>query len=237
MEGNGWRDRADLRFGVAIRDGEEDWTGIMSSHPELGTVELPFDRWTGGGIQASGDLCIRLGASFILPALDMAAEGGVGKGEAAYRAAVKAVRAGQGPQPSAFLLEFPANVTHSAAARRHLDRLIKDMEGLPLAVAFHGADWYSARVIEGLKARGVALCLLDGAGEPGSPPSIDVVTSSLVYIRLRGDTDPSAWLARIEALAAQAGTLRVIFSGSEAGASAQKAAIMARLWQARTGSG
>ncbi|MFA6008155.1 MAG: DUF72 domain-containing protein [Candidatus Shapirobacteria bacterium] len=227
----------DVRFGVAVQDGWGEFPGALPSYPELGTVELPFDLWARGGIQVSGDLCLRLGEAFILPARERTADGGLAaNGEAAYRAAIAAVKEGQAgkmPLPSAFLLEFPAAITHSAAARRHLDRVVKDLEGLPLAVAFHGADWYSARVIEGLKARGAALCLLDGAREPGLPPSIDVVTSSLVYIKLRDRTDPSAWLTRIEALAAQAETVRVIFSDSGRGGAAEKATLMARLWQGR----
>ena len=249
MESNGWM--PDVRFGVAVQDGWGEFPEVLPSCPELWTVELPFNAW---GLSASlpGDVCLRLGEAFVAPALSEGSGGGNGGGpggagaagaEAAYRAAVAECgrmaraaaegKAGAKPMPSAFLLEFPAAVTHSAAARRHLDRVVKDLEGLPLAVAFHGADWYSARVIEGLKARGAALCLLDGAREPGSPPSIDVVTSSLVYIKLREGTNPSVWLTRIEALAAQAETVRVIFSGPDGGKTVQKAALMARLWQGR----
>jgi len=249
----------DVRFGVAVQDGWGEYSGALPSYPELGTVELPFNAW---GLSASlpGDVCLRLGEAFVAPALSEGSGGSNGGGngggpreagaagaEAAYRAAVAECgrmarasaegKAGAKPMPSAFLLEFPAAVTHSAAARRHLDRVVKDLEGLPLAVAFHAADWYSARVIEGLKARGAALCLLDGVREPGLPPSIDVVTSSLVYIKLRDGTEPSAWLARIEALAAQAETIRVFFSDSEREGAAEKAALMARLWLARAGGG
>lgn len=223
----------DVLFGVAVQDGWVDWAKALSSYPELGTVELPFEAWAGSSSQPL-DICLRLGEAFVAPALG---EGDI-RAEVAYRAAVKVVKRGEKPQPSAFLLEFPATITHSTAARRHLDRVVKDLEGLPLAVAFHGADWYSARVIEGLKARGAALCLIDGAREPGAPPSIDIVTSSLVYSKLRDDTDPSVWLARIEALASQAETLRVVFScsgGRGNGAALEKAALMARLWLARAG--
>lgn len=233
MESNGWV--PDLRFGIAVQDGWVDWARDLSSYPELGTVELPFNAWV---LSASlpGDICLRLGEAFVAPAWGE----GNARAEAVYRAALKGLKIGQKPQPSAFLLEFPADITHSTAARRHLDRVVKDLEGLPLAVAFHGADWYSARVIEGLKARGAALCLLDMARQPGSPPSIDIVTSSLVYIKLRHDTDPSAWLGRIEALASQAETLRVIFSCSDARAvrgALEKATLLARLWLARAGGG
>lgn len=233
MEDRGWM--PDLRFGVAVQDKWVDWARALSSYPELGTVELPFEAWAGSSSQPC-DICLRLGEAFVAPALGEENA----RAEVAYRAAMKILKMGPKPMPSAFLLEFPSAVTHSAAARRHLDRVVKDLEGLPLAVAFHGAGWYSARVVEGLKARGAGLCLLDMAREPGSPPSFDVVTSSLVYIKLREETDIYAWLTRIEALAAQAAAVRVIFSCSEGrgvGAALEKAALMARLWLARAGGG
>lgn len=222
------------------------------------------------------DLCLRLGEDFIGPAEGRLEEGGLAKGrptaadrEAAYAKAVADCRRLM-DKPwakaaiAALLIEFPASCCYGAAARRHLDRVTKDLSGLPLAVAFYGADWYSARVIEGLKARGVALCLLDMPRKPGSPPSIDVVTSSLVYLKLNDRTDLSSWLPRLEALAAQAAKLRVIFSpgggnaaGEDGGAAgdgnvtagggngaagdgngaAASAALMAELWAGLSGDG
>ncbi len=219
------------------------------------------------------DLCLRLGEDFIGPAEGMLGEGGLAKGrptaegaataadrEAAYAKAVADCRRLMATPwakaaIAALLIEFPASCSYGAAARRHLDRVTKDLSGLPLAVAFYGADWYSARVIEGLKARGVALCLLDMPRKPGSPPSIDVVTSSLVYLKLNDRTDLSSWLPRLEALAAQAAKLRVIFApggGNAAGeygvaagdgnvtagggnGAAASAALMAELWAGLSG--
>jgi len=237
----------DVRFGVAVPEGAIPGEALPCPaaalpRAEPSTVELPFDVWAAdpaGWNRAEGDLCLRLGGVFA----DFPGDAGGGMTDAAgygiaYRKALARCRraaeaaSAQG-RLSALLLEFPASFSYSAAARRHLDRVLRDLAGLPLAVAFHGADWYSARVIEGLKARGVALCLLDMVREPGSPPSIDVVTSSLVYIKLRDGTDPPAWLPRIEALAAQAETVRVIFSGCDGRRAAEKATLMARLWQGR----
>jgi uncharacterized protein YecE (DUF72 family) len=202
------------------------------------------------------DLCLRLGEDFVAPAEGRLAEGETTKGEmtAAGREAayVKAVtecrRLMQMPWAkaaiAALLIEFPASCPYGAAARRHLDRVTKDLSGLPLAVAFYGADWYSARVIEGLKARGAALCLLDMPRKPGSPPSIDVVTSSLVYLKLNDRSDLASWLPRLEALAVQAAKLRVIFAAGEGsatanaagdGSAAASAALMAELWAELSG--
>ena len=259
----------DVHFGIAPAGNGPRELGA-SPVPGLTTVELPFGVWPWAGALASAaqalapapalarsfsDLCLRLGEDFIGPAEERLEEGGVAKGrptaagrEAAYVKAVAECRRLMATPwakaaIAALLIEFPASCCYGAAARRHLDRVTKDLSGLPLAVAFYGADWYSARVIEGLKARGVALCLLDMPRKPGSPPSIDVVTSSLVYLKLNDRTDLSSWLPRLEALAAQAAKLRVIFtpgSGNAAGedgvaardgnGAAASAALMAELW-------
>jgi len=264
----------DVHFGIAPAGNGPRDLGV-SPVPGLTTVELPFGAWARALASAPtlargfSDLCLRLGEDFIGPAEGMLEKGGLAKGrptaadrEAAY---VKAVadcrRLMEKPWAkaaiAALLIEFPASCSYGAAARRHLDRVTKDLSGLPLAVAFYGADWYSARVIEGLKARGVALCLLDMPRKPGSPPSIDVVTSSLVYLKLNDRTDLSSWLPRLEALAAQAAKLRVIFApggGNAAGengvaagdgkvtagggsGAAASAALMAKLWAGLSGDG
>jgi len=237
--------------------------------PAPALVPAPILASAPTSARSFSDLCLRLGEDFIGPAEGRLEEGGLAKGrptaadrEAAYAKAVADCRRLM-DKPwakaaiAALLIEFPASCCYGAAARRHLDRVTKDLSGLPLAVAFYGADWYSARVIEGLKARGVALCLLDMPRKPGSPPSTDVVTSSLVYLKLNDRTDLSSWLPRLEALAAQAAKLRVIFSpgggnaaGEDGGAAgdgnvtagggngaAASAALMAELWAGLSGDG
>ncbi|HWR11876.1 MAG TPA: DUF72 domain-containing protein, partial [Rectinemataceae bacterium] len=234
MIGDRWMISPDVHFGIAPEE-DSPWGLGASLSPGLTTVELPFGAWAwAGGLAPApafargfSDLCLRLGEDFIGPAEGSMAEEGQAAAdrEAAYvKAVAECRRLMEKPWAkaaiAALLIEFPASCSYGAAARRHLDRVTKDLSGLPLAVAFYGADWYSARVIEGLKARGVALCLLDMPRKPGSPPSIDVVTSSLVYLKLNDRTDLSSWLPRLEALAAQAAKLRVIFAageGSEAG--------------------
>ena len=206
-----------------------------------------------GGILAPGDLCLRLGEEFVRPAWGGAISGSPETGrkavsgaapkeaapkeaapkttpEAAYEAAVASChrlagtdRTREKAGVSAFLLEFPPDLPYSAAARLHLNRVLRDLAGLPLAVAFFNAGWYSSRVIEGLKARGVALCLLDLPRQPASPPSIDVVTAPLVYVKLFGDPNLGSWLSRIGALAAQAGMIRVICAQADGTGAAESA--------------
>ena len=226
------------------------------------TAEIPYDEWKAsveaGSWPEGRDLSVTLGRRFARPA--------AGADEArAYAEALAECRrlfgaaAGRG-LPATLLLEFPPSLAYSLETRRHLDRVLKDFSGLPLAVAFLNASWYSSRVIEGLKARGVCLCLMDAPRHPAAPPSIDVVTAPLVYVKFYGrkdasfpdeaweearprspfdyeygDAELSAWLPRLEVLAAQAQRLRVIFAAREGGA--KNASRLAGMWRERSGGG
>ncbi len=133
---------------------------------------------------------------------------------------------------SAFLLEFPLAFAYGTRERRHLDRLVRDLAGLPLAIAFFNPGWYSLRVIEALREKNIGLCLMDfpsprdGRGDVvgSAPPRFDMATSSLAYLKFHGFSPDRAtpgeleariasWIPRIEALALQAQTLRVVFQG------------------------
>jgi len=221
-----------------------------------------------GAEATARDFCLRLGRPFVDP--DCPA--------APYRAAVTECRAvyakcaagattsyavapaagnptAGGPQAvsdpaiSAFLLEFPLGFAYGTRERRHLDRLVRDLEGLPLAIAFYNPTWYSLRVIEALREKNIGLCLMDfplprnvagmanatgglasaqGLTAQGvAPPRFDMATSSLVYLKFHGFSPARAvagelearlasWIPRLEALALQAQTLRVIFQGEDA---------------------
>jgi len=248
MRGEGWPEPADVRFGVALPDARGAFAASASPG---GTLELPLEAFLGreGGaaalaavLPASADFCIRLGRDFVGPALarGAAAAEGAARVEAAYlRAAAACRRAADDPalrgRVAAWLLEFPSSIPYGPAARRHLDRALRDLAGLPLAVAFYGADWYSVRVVEGLKERGAALCLLDLPRGPAGLPAIDVATAPLVYVKRWGAGSPETWIPRLEALALRAERLRVLVAaGSSAPedllAAADQAAALRRAW-------
>jgi len=263
----------DIRFGCVgwKNDGPRPFPPTALGEPAAQegpaeTVEVPYEKWLargeGDSWPESRDLCVRLGRRFARPA--------AGMGEArAYAADVAechrlAGAAAGRASPAAYLLEFPPAFAYSLETRRHLDRVLKDLSGLPLAVAFFDASWYSSRVIEGLKARGVCLCLMDAPRRLFSPPSIDVVTAPLVYVKFYGragatfseeaeardveenntlgpsgdyeydDAELMAWLPRLEVLAAQAETLRVIFAARRGEAGAKNARRLAGMWRERS---
>jgi uncharacterized protein YecE (DUF72 family) len=279
----------DIRFGASGLD----FDGFSPETGRLATAEVSYDEWLevtadddaakgsekgvekGAPLSSSalpsvlspalppvfssgrGDFCVRLGEKFAFPreydAARMAecrrrAEAGVEKGRL-----------------GALLLEFPSSCAYSAEARRHLDRVLRELAGLPLAVFFFNASWYSVRVIEGLKERGAALCLADMPRLSSAPPVVDVVTAPLIYIKFygraaaawgrRGAQGPgtrveggedklpdydytreelAAWLPRLDALADQADSIRVIFAARRGGAGARNAALFADMWRART---
>jgi hypothetical protein len=137
-----------------------------------------------------------------------------------------------GPMISAFLLDFPLGFAYGAKERRHLDRLVRDLEGLPLAIAFFNPAWYSQRVIEALREKNIGLCLMDfpsqggvgGEVAGGVPPRFDMATSSLIYLKFHGFSPAAAapgelkarlasWIPRLEVLALQVQTLRIVFQG------------------------
>jgi uncharacterized protein YecE (DUF72 family) len=61
----------------------------------------------------------------------------------------------------AVLFQFPYSFKYDIENRTYLDRLLKYFKGVPTAVEFRKADWYSGKVIEGMKSRNVPLVSLD----------------------------------------------------------------------------
>jgi uncharacterized protein YecE (DUF72 family) len=92
----------------------------------------------------------------------------------------------------AVLFQFPYSFHYTPDNRRYLDRLLTYFMEVPAAVEFRTADWYTGKVIEGMKSRNVPLVSLDLPELPKLPPLMDVVTAPLAYIRLHG-RNKEAW--------------------------------------------
>ena len=91
------------------------------------------------------------------------------------------------------LLEFPFSFHYRDEERRYLDKVLKALAAFPLVVEFRGADWYNARVIDGLKERRVGLCSVDVPRLEGLPPLSDLVTLDLTYVRFHGRNAAAWW--------------------------------------------
>jgi len=90
------------------------------------------------------------------------------------------------------LAEFPHSFAYTVENRLWLDRVLGELEGLPLVVGFWSDEWYTSRLIEGLKQRNAALCLYDAPRVPGLPPAVEVLTADRVYARFLGRNE-MAW--------------------------------------------
>ena len=149
----------------------------------------------------------------------------------------------------AVLFQFPYSFGYTDDNRRYLDKLLRYFNGVPAAVEFRKSDWYSAKVIEALKSRNVALVSLDLPELPKLPPIMDVVTAPLAYIRLHGrnkeawwgnddharydylysDSEIEAWAARIQRVAGQAHRILVYFNNHPLGKAARNAQILEKI--------
>jgi uncharacterized protein YecE (DUF72 family) len=137
----------------------------------------------------------------------------------------------------AVLLEFPYSFHYHDDERRYLDKILKALSSFPLVVEFRGADWFNARVIDGLKERSVGLCSVDVPRLEGLPPLSDLVTSDIAYVRFHGRNEAtwwngdsgtryeylyskdelSTWVPRLEAMSTQAKKVRVYFNNHRRG--------------------
>ncbi|HCX96206.1 MAG TPA: hypothetical protein DHU26_04325 [Spirochaetaceae bacterium] len=163
-------------------------TGV--ARPEAWLAECGWDEWHAGrgkreetlnSAGAAQALCVRLPRW-------VRGFGAAKPGTTDLRQTLKAVRNAVEADVRAgrvmFLLaEFPHSFTYSVGNRLWLDRVLGELEGLPLVVGFWSAEWYTSRLIEGLKQRNVALCLYDAPRLPGLPPAVEVLTADRVYAR------------------------------------------------------
>ena len=154
----------------------------------------------------------------------------------------------------AVLFQFPSSFKYNDDNRRYLDKLLRYFKDAPAAVEFHKADWYTGKVIDGMKSRNVPLVSFDMPDLPKLPPQMDVVTASLAYIRLHGrnkeawwgnddharydycysDKEIEAWADRIIRLAEQAQRTVVYFVNYPLGKAVKNAQTLEKyLWNRR----
>ena len=149
----------------------------------------------------------------------------------------------------AVLFQFPYSFHYTEENRRYLDKLLAFFKGIPVAVEFRTADWYTGRVIEGMNSRKVPLVSLDMPELPNLPPLTDVVTAPVAYIRLHGrnkeawwgssehdrydylysDNEVEACAARIERIVEQAQRILVYFNNHPFGKAVRNAQTLEKI--------
>ena len=149
----------------------------------------------------------------------------------------------------AVLLQFPFSFHYDPDRRRYLDSLVRELGDLPLAVEFRNSQWYNNRTLDALRERKVALVSLDLPAIPDSPPMMDVVTSTLAYVRLHGRNRETWWgsdaaarydylyseqeldaiAERVRGLAAAAQLVLVYFNNHRRGQAAKNGRTLTRL--------
>ncbi len=255
----------DIRVGTSGYD-YTDWEGpfyprglgrteYLGAYSEsFGTLELGFS----GAVAPSPDALRELMGKTRRP-LDFAVKAGSALTRnldpAGWKAAARAFAAsletlaGAG-RLCAVLVGFPFSYRYRDDERRYLDRVLREFAAFPLVVEFGNAEWFTARVIEGLKARGVGLCSSDLPRIEGLPPVSDLVTSDLAYVRFHGrdgvartlgaahgdysysSDELRSWVPRLEVMSVEARKLRVFFTNHRGGNAPADARELLRLAKA-----
>jgi uncharacterized protein YecE (DUF72 family) len=90
------------------------------------------------------------------------------------------------------LAQFPQRVHDDAGSRRHLERLTRLLEGLPLVAEFRHRSWDHEEPLQFLHDLGVGFCNIDQPQVGGTMRPTGHVTSRIAYIRLHG-RNAEAW--------------------------------------------
>lgn len=141
------------------------------------------------------------------------------------------------------LLQFPFSFHYNRDNREYLNKLCAQFGELPLAVEFRNRYWQRDSVYDGLKKRNIAYVNVDEPGLSGLPLAQDIVTSEVGYVRFHGrnidnwwtgdnvsrydylysDSELGEWVPRIEAMAAQASLVLVVFNNHSRGQAVENA--------------
>lgn len=141
------------------------------------------------------------------------------------------------------LLQFPFSFHYNRDNREYLNKLCAQFGQLPLAVEFRNRYWQRDSVYEGLRERNVTYVNVDEPELSGLPLAQDIITSGTGYVRFHGrnsgnwwtgdnvsrydylysDSELGEWVPRIEAMAAQASLVLVVFNNHSRGQAVKNA--------------
>jgi uncharacterized protein YecE (DUF72 family) len=142
-----------------------------------------------------------------------------------------------GKKLGAVLIQFPFSFHYTTDNRRHLDRLCRGLEGLPLAVEFRNREWVLEPVLVELKKRNAAFVNVDQPDLPNLILPSAHVTADIAYVRFHGrnrenwwtgdnvsrydyqynDDELAGWLNRIRELSGKVRLLFVAFNNHSRG--------------------
>jgi uncharacterized protein YecE (DUF72 family) len=150
---------------------------------------------------------------------------------------------------AAVLFQFPYSFHYTPENRQYLDRLLREMRELPAVVEFRNAEWLNNRVFDALRERNAGFCSVDAPQLKGLPPSLDIVTSPIAYVRfhgrneknwwgsdaaarfdyLYGEDELRGWIARLKGMMAGARRMRIYFNNHRRGQAPANALMLKRL--------
>ncbi len=153
------------------------------------------------------------------------------------------------------LLQFPFSFHYNRDNREYLHKLCAQFGKLPLAVEFRNRYWQRDSVYEGLRERNITYVNVDEPLLSGLPLSQDIVTSGIGYVRFHGrnsdnwwtgdnvsrydylysDSELGEWVPRIEAMAAQASLVLVVFNNHSRGQAVENARRLKQMLKEKTG--
>ena len=86
----------------------------------------------------------------------------------------------------AILVQFPVSFRNSPENGAHLEKILDELGGLPLAVEFRHSSWDAPEVLRLLEDQGAAFVNIDQPRLGDNLPATNHVTSSVAYYRFHG---------------------------------------------------
>ena len=93
----------------------------------------------------------------------------------------------------AVLFQFPYSFHNNDENRIYLNKVLDEFSGIPCAVEFRNNEWNKKQIIDELEKQKTAFVSVDLPDFDKLPEQIDIVTSSLGYLRFHGKNKKAWW--------------------------------------------
>ena len=94
---------------------------------------------------------------------------------------------------AAVLFQFPYSFHYTPESRRHLEKVCRVFEDMPVAIEFRNREWQKDTVYAGLREYNAAYVCVDEPDLNNLPAPIAVATSDLGYVRFHGRNKQNWW--------------------------------------------